>query len=592
MKKTRIRGLYALSIAFLLIYSIVFPIGMAKASENSAGQNGQKEVELDLNATTNKQNVTGSEEQKEQVESSPQANPEKATSQDIEKHDTEQTKSEQKGAKEQARDLEKEAKVLARETKEQTREAEKEAKKLSRQTEQEIKEQARKVEWEAKQKAKQAEREAKEKARQAKQEAEEQARHTEREAKKQAREAEKGSHQNKATEIHLHLKKCAKLVKEVSVQIGDKWFTLSNPGSSPLYKMKDGGEFVKDDVKAFKLVTLSGKELVVTPAELRVGVEANGTINYWFEQCSRLIETEPPAIPPADDQQSIIIGKVKLILDGCKAPIQNIKLVLKNETIIDLNSGTAVLEFLLQTGVDFNKIQSIQVTINGEVKTFPLSNTDKFHYSLVHGTLVITIECDVSADPGTGTDPCECTPPANPGTDPGTGTPPTNPGTDPGTSIPPTNPGTDPGTSLPPTNPGTDPGTSLPPTDPGTGTDPGTVTPPAGPGTGIPEPSIDTGAEIPTPTVPGDEEVVIENPEAPASPGDLGSDNDNGEDAPQSEVISDITSAGTALSDDTTLQSGTLPKTGESSRIGFYIAGSLLIVLGALALRSRKIQGE
>jgi LPXTG-motif cell wall-anchored protein len=100
---------------------------------------------------------------------------------------------------------------------------------------------------------------------------------------------------NKSTEIHLHLNGCSKLVAEVYVQWNGKWKHMSNPGNSPLYKLKDGGDYVKDDITAFKFITAENKEIVISVSDLRVGVEANGTINYWLQSCEALkpVEEKP-----------------------------------------------------------------------------------------------------------------------------------------------------------------------------------------------------------------------------------------------------------------------------------------------------------
>ncbi|CAM3906566.1 LPXTG cell wall anchor domain-containing protein [Mesobacillus thioparans] len=91
---------------------------------------------------------------------------------------------------------------------------------------------------------------------------------------------------NKSTEIHLHLKNCTAPVESVFVKLNGEWEEMSNPGKSPLYKLKDEGEFVKDDITEFKLVFESGAERIYKVEDIRVGVEAEGSINYWIEDCT------------------------------------------------------------------------------------------------------------------------------------------------------------------------------------------------------------------------------------------------------------------------------------------------------------------
>jgi LPXTG-motif cell wall-anchored protein len=92
--------------------------------------------------------------------------------------------------------------------------------------------------------------------------------------------------QSKQTQIHLHLQQCSRNVARVFVQWKGEWKELSQPGQSPLFKTLDKGQYVRDDITAFQLVMVSGGKVVVPVNELRIGVEANGTINYWLT-CSK-----------------------------------------------------------------------------------------------------------------------------------------------------------------------------------------------------------------------------------------------------------------------------------------------------------------
>jgi LPXTG-motif cell wall-anchored protein len=106
------------------------------------------------------------------------------------------------------------------------------------------------------------------------------------------------------TQIHLHLQKCAKDFSNVYVQLNGKWVELNHQGKSPLYKLLDQGLYVKDDITAFKLVTKTGVEVVVPVSQLKVGVEAKGTINYWLLICPKI--DNPPVEggpnPPVKDE--------------------------------------------------------------------------------------------------------------------------------------------------------------------------------------------------------------------------------------------------------------------------------------------------
>jgi LPXTG-motif cell wall-anchored protein len=107
----------------------------------------------------------------------------------------------------------------------------------------------------------------------------------------------------KHTQIHLHLQKCAKDFSKVYVQLNGKWVELNHQGKSPLYKLLDQGLYVKDDITSFKLVTKTGAEVVVPVSQLKVGVEANGTINYWLLICPKIDKpVEGGTNPPVKDE--------------------------------------------------------------------------------------------------------------------------------------------------------------------------------------------------------------------------------------------------------------------------------------------------
>ncbi|WP_442598705.1 LPXTG cell wall anchor domain-containing protein [Neobacillus sp. D3-1R] len=107
------------------------------------------------------------------------------------------------------------------------------------------------------------------------------------------------SNTNKSTQIHLHLKNCWKSVTSVFVQWNGEWKQMYTQGNSPLYKLKDKGEYVKDDITGFKLMTPTG-EVVVPIDQVRIGVEAQGTINYWLESCEK---------PKKEEESAPVISK-------------------------------------------------------------------------------------------------------------------------------------------------------------------------------------------------------------------------------------------------------------------------------------------
>jgi LPXTG-motif cell wall-anchored protein len=149
--------------------------------------------------------------------------------------------------------------------------------------------------------------------------------------------ANKESHQNKSTQIHLHLKNCFKSVSSVSVQWNNQWIQMTTQGNSPLYKVKDGGEYVKDEITAFKLTPESGEEEVLPVEELRVGVEAQGTINYWLESCP---QPEKEAL-----EKTTTPEKGKLVDSDTDGPDLNEENETKNSSVEkEINSHSSIFE--------------------------------------------------------------------------------------------------------------------------------------------------------------------------------------------------------------------------------------------------------
>lgn len=166
------------------------------------------------------------------------------------------------------------------------------------------------------------------------------------------------SNSNKSTQIHLHLNKCTKSVTKVFVELNGEWKEMSNPGNSPLYKLLDEGEYVKDDVTAFKLIFESGEELVVPISEIKVGVEAQGTINYWLEKCDLPVEEEPvkeePVKEEPEKEQPVKNTQIHLHLKDCYSPGTKVLVELSGKWIEMSNPGNSPL-YKLPDGGQFVK---------------------------------------------------------------------------------------------------------------------------------------------------------------------------------------------------------------------------------------------
>ncbi|MEH7441370.1 LPXTG cell wall anchor domain-containing protein [Bacillus sp. JJ1122] len=157
--------------------------------------------------------------------------------------------------------------------------------------------------------------------------------------------SEKLVNTNKSTQIHLHLKDCVNPTVSVFVELKGEWKEMTNPGSSPLFKLLDGGEFVKDDVTAFKLVFEGGEELVVPVSETKVGVEAEGTINYWLENCDLHDHGET-----APDKEANKSTQIHLHVKDCISPAATVFVELKGEWKEMTHPGKSPLFKLLDSG--------------------------------------------------------------------------------------------------------------------------------------------------------------------------------------------------------------------------------------------------
>lgn len=168
-----------------------------------------------------------------------------------------------------------------------------------------------------------------------------------------AKEVATNENANKSTQIHLHLNKCINPVSNVFVELNGEWKEMTNPGNSPLYKLLDGGEFVKDEVTAFKLVFASGEELVVPVSDVKVGVEANGTINYWLDNCEipEKEETDPDKEETDTEQEQPVRNtQIHLHLKDCLSPVSQVFVELNGEWKEMSNPGNSPLYKLLDGG--------------------------------------------------------------------------------------------------------------------------------------------------------------------------------------------------------------------------------------------------
>jgi len=165
--------------------------------------------------------------------------------------------------------------------------------------------------------------------------------------------------ENKNTQIHLHLKNCTSPAATVFVEHKGEWKEMTNPGKSPLYKLLDGGEFVKEDITAFKIVFTSGGELVVPVSELKVGVEAEGSINYWLENC--------------DMPQKNTFKTLSLMMDDSKGKIDSAAVIMMNGKRIEFKLVNHVWTVYLTEEAKVEMLRGIELTSNGQIKVIPLT---------------------------------------------------------------------------------------------------------------------------------------------------------------------------------------------------------------------------
>ncbi|GAM15501.1 LPXTG cell wall anchor domain-containing protein [Mesobacillus selenatarsenatis] len=203
--------------------------------------------------------------------------------------------------------------------------------------------------------------------------------------------------ENKSTQIHLHIDKCVTPVETAFVQVNGQWEEMTNPGSSPLYKAFDDGEFIKDDVTAFKLIFTTGEELVSPVSEVRVGVEAEGSVNYWLDICE--LPAEEPSEPgdsEGTDETVNILSMIRIMIDETPRPIEKVTLVMMSGKRIDLERINELFSLTLTEEIELELIRGLEITSNGETKLILLSQIESLE--IVKSVLTLQLNWDMEGE--------------------------------------------------------------------------------------------------------------------------------------------------------------------------------------------------
>ncbi|WP_226678756.1 LPXTG cell wall anchor domain-containing protein [Mesobacillus jeotgali] len=203
--------------------------------------------------------------------------------------------------------------------------------------------------------------------------------------------------ENKSTQIHLHIDKCVNPLETAFVQVNGQWEEMTNPGSSPLYKSFDDGEFIKDDVTAFKLIFTTGEELVIPVSEVRVGVEAEGSVNYWLDICELPVE-EPsePGDSEDTDETVNILSMIRILIDDTPRPIEKVTLVMMSGKRIDLERINELFSLTLTEEIQLELIRGLEITSNGETKLILLSQIESLE--IVESVLTLQLNWDMEGE--------------------------------------------------------------------------------------------------------------------------------------------------------------------------------------------------
>ncbi|MBT2694912.1 LPXTG cell wall anchor domain-containing protein [Bacillus sp. ISL-55] len=206
--------------------------------------------------------------------------------------------------------------------------------------------------------------------------------------------------ENKSTQIHLHIDKCVNPVETAFVQIDGQWEEMTNPGSSPLYKSFDDGEFIKDDVSAFKLIFTTGEELVIPVSEVRVGVEAEGSVNYWLDICELPVEEPSEPSEPGDsedtDETMNILSMIRIVIDETPRPIEKVTLVMMGGKRIGLERINELFSLTLTEEIELELIRGLEITSNGETKLILLSQIESL--DIVESVLTLQLNWDMEGE--------------------------------------------------------------------------------------------------------------------------------------------------------------------------------------------------
>jgi LPXTG-motif cell wall-anchored protein len=175
---------------------------------------------------------------------------------------------------------------------------------------------------------------------------------------------------NKHTQIHLHLKDCPNDFTHVYANLKEQWIELTRQGNSFLFKALDNGEFVKDDITEFKFITATNLEVIIPVSEVKIGVEAEGTINYWLENCPKAADPNQPGVDPQKNTQ------IHLHLKDCKDLYLKIFARIKGEWVELIQQGNSPLYKALDGGLyvkdDITEFKFI--TEKNEQFIIPVSN--------------------------------------------------------------------------------------------------------------------------------------------------------------------------------------------------------------------------
>jgi LPXTG-motif cell wall-anchored protein len=206
--------------------------------------------------------------------------------------------------------------------------------------------------------------------------------------------------ENNSTQIHLHIDKCVKPVETAFVQVNGEWEEMTNPGSSPLYKSFDDGEFIKDDLTAFKLIFTTGEEIVVPVSEVRVGVEAEGSVNYWLEICELPIEepSEPDDSEETEEPEEPVnvFSMIRIMIDDTPRQVEKVRLIMMSGKRVDFERVNDLFCLTLTEEIELDLIRGIEMTSKGETKLILLSQIESLE--IVKNVLTLQLNWDMEGE--------------------------------------------------------------------------------------------------------------------------------------------------------------------------------------------------